>query len=62
MCKKSFIFLSFQLAVFVQPAWVPEAGAPLLSTSQSPWPASQPEGKTPPPVLTEDNEQSKTKS
>lgn len=33
------------LQVSVQPAGVPEAGAQLLSTSQSPRPASQPEGE-----------------
>lgn len=35
----------FSSEVSVQPAGVPEAGASLLSTSQSPRPASQPEGE-----------------
>ena len=48
----SFLFLVSLFPVSVQPAGVPEAGATLLPSCQSPGPASQPEGEPPPPIQT----------
>ena len=44
LCVTNICLSRFQFQVSVQPAGVPEAGAQLLTTSQSPWSASQPEG------------------